>query len=79
MRRRLTTTLAAAIAAVASPQRGCLLIVLNYTGSLSYIVDENDWVISDSTLKSSLVHIRIVADRNTGKYVSATLEITANS
>jgi RNA polymerase sigma factor (sigma-70 family) len=53
--------------------------VLTYTGSLAYIVDENDWIITDQILTSSQVRLRVVTDSATGKYASATLEILANN
>jgi RNA polymerase sigma factor (sigma-70 family) len=49
--------------------------VITFTGSLDYVLDEHDWLVSDLNLAHNVFKIVLVTDKNNGRYVSSTLQI----
>ena len=49
--------------------------VLTFIGSLDYVLDEHDWLVSDLNLSLNVFKVVFVTEKNTGRYVSSTLQI----
>ena len=48
---------------------------VTFIGSLAYVLDENDWLVEDLSLTHNVVKVVLIFDKNTGKYLSSTLQI----
>ena len=51
--------------------------VITYVGSLDYVLDENDWLITDLTLTHNVFKVVLTIDKASGQYRSSTLQIGA--
>ena len=49
--------------------------VLAFVGSLDYVLDEHDWLVSDLNLAHNVFKIVLVTEKNSGRYVNSTLQI----
>jgi RNA polymerase sigma factor (sigma-70 family) len=49
--------------------------VITFAGSLDYVLDEHDWLVSDLNLAHNVFKIVLVTEKNTGRYVNSTLQI----
>jgi RNA polymerase sigma factor (sigma-70 family) len=49
--------------------------VLTFVGSLDYVLDEHDWLVSDLTLTHNVVKVVMTLDKSTGQYLNSTLQI----
>ena len=49
--------------------------VITFAGSLDYVLDEHDWLVSDLNLAHNVFKIVLVSEKNTGRYVNSTLQI----
>jgi RNA polymerase sigma factor (sigma-70 family) len=48
---------------------------VTFTGSLAYVLDENDWLVEDLSLTHNVVKLVLIFDKSSGKYLSSTLQI----
>jgi len=51
--------------------------VITYVGSLDYVIDENDWLVTDLTLTHNVFRLVLTVDKSSGQYRSSTLQIGA--
>jgi RNA polymerase sigma-70 factor (ECF subfamily) len=49
--------------------------VINFAGSLDYVLDEHDWLVSDLSLAHNVFKIVLIIDKNTGRHMNSTLQI----
>jgi RNA polymerase sigma factor (sigma-70 family) len=49
--------------------------VITFAGSLDYVLDEHDWLVSDLNLAHNVFKIVLVTEKNTCRYVNSTLQI----
>jgi hypothetical protein len=49
--------------------------VVTYTGSLDYVFDEHDWLVSDLNLTHNVFKLVLETEKNTGNYINSTLQI----
>jgi len=49
--------------------------VLAFVGSLDYVLDEHDWLVSDLSLAHNVFKVVLITEKNTGRYVNSTLQI----
>jgi RNA polymerase sigma factor (sigma-70 family) len=48
---------------------------VTFTGSLAYVIDDNDWLVEDLMLTHNVVKVVLIFDKVSGKYLSSTLQI----
>jgi hypothetical protein len=49
--------------------------VIAFIGSLDYVLDEHDWLVSDLNLSHNVLKVVLVTDKNSGQYVNSTIQI----
>jgi len=49
--------------------------VVTFIGSLDYVLDEHDWLVSDLNLSHNVLKVVLVTDKNTGQYLNSSIQI----